>query len=366
MSLAGVRDMSTMETPPEDRLPIRTHVAQYDETLIREAILRELDRGGQVYFVHNRVRTIPYTAHRLMELVPEARVAVGHGQMPEEQLERVMLDFAAGKYDVLVCSTIIESGLDIPNVNTIIVNQADHFGLAQLYQLRGRVGRGANRAYAYFLTAKGKRLTDTAEKRLRAIFEASDLGSGFRIARQDLEIRGAGNLLGVEQHGHVAAVGLELYSRLLAEAVQELRGQPVERPPEVRLDLPLTAHLPPDYVQDDRLRLNLYQRLASTTKQEDVDALVQEMRDRFGPLPQAAVNLALLLRYKLLAARAGLRAIDIRDGQVVLEAEPGRRLERERLQVVAGVQVGQTQVRFPQSRGWLERLEQVLEAMASA
>ncbi|MCL4534625.1 MAG: transcription-repair coupling factor [Bacteroidetes bacterium] len=365
MSLSGVRDMSTMDTPPEDRLPIRTHVAQYDDTLVREAVLRELDRGGQVYFVHNRVRSIPATARRLGDLVPEARLAMGHGQMPEEQLEKVMLDFAADKHDMLVCSTIIESGLDIPNVNTIIVNQADHFGLAQLYQLRGRVGRGANRAYAYFLTANGKRLTDAAEKRLRAIFEASDLGSGFRIARRDLEIRGAGNLLGVEQHGQVAAVGLDLYSRLLAEAVQELRGQPVQRPPEVRLDLPLTAHLPPDYVQDDRLRLNLYQRLAAATRQEDVDALVQEMRDRFGPLPQAATNLALLLHYKLLAAEARIKAIALHDGEVLLEAGPGAQLPHEKLQQMGGLRVGRTQLRLAYGRGWLERLGQVLETLAA-
>ncbi len=365
MALAGVRDMSTMETPPEDRLPIRTHVAQYDDSLVRESLLRELDRGGQAYFVHNRVRSIPATAHHLEELVPEARLAVGHGQMPEDQLERVMLDFSADKYDVLVCSTIIESGLDIPNVNTIIVNQADHFGLAQLYQLRGRVGRGANRAYAYFLTARGKRLTETAEKRLRAIFEAADLGSGFRIARRDLEIRGAGNLLGVEQHGQVAAVGLDLYSRLLADAVHELRGQPVERAPEVRLDLPLAASLPPDFVADDRLRMNLYQRLAAATKQEEVDALVREMRDRFGPLPQAALNLALLLRFKLLAARGGIRSIIQQDGEVLLEAEPGVQLPRQRLGQMAGVRVGNTQVHLARSRSWLEQLSQVLEVLAA-
>jgi transcription-repair coupling factor (superfamily II helicase) len=366
LSLAGVRDMSTMDTPPEDRLPIRTHVAGHDDMLVREAILRELDRGGQVYYVHNRVRTIALAAKRLSELVPEARIAVGHGQMPEDQLEQVMLEFAAARADVLVCSTIIESGLDIPNVNTIIVTNADHFGLAQLYQLRGRVGRGANRAYAYFLTARGKSLTETADKRLRAIFEASELGSGFRIARRDLEIRGAGNLLGLEQHGNVAAVGLDLYSRLLADAVQELRGQPAApRPPDVRIDLPLVASIPPDYVQDDRLRLNLYQRFAATTMQEEVDTLVQEMRDRFGPLPQATINLALVLRFKFLAGKARLKAIGPSDGQLVLDADPSVIWPRDRLKDIPGLQIGHAQLRLPSTRGWLERLDRTLEALAS-
>jgi transcription-repair coupling factor (superfamily II helicase) len=366
MSLAGVRDMSTMETPPEDRLPIRTIVAGYEDELVRGAILRELDRGGQVYYVHNRVRTIALAAKRLSELVPEARLVVGHGQMPEDQLEKVMLDFGAGRADVLVCSTIIESGLDIPNVNTIIVNNADHFGLAQLYQLRGRVGRGANRAYAYFLTARGKSLAETAEKRLRAIFEASELGSGFRIARRDLEIRGAGNLLGTEQSGHVAAVGLDLYGRLLADAVQELRGQPAApRSPDVHIDLPLIANIPPDYVRDDRLRLNMYQRLAATSNQEDVDRLVQEIRDRFGPLPQATVNLALVLRFKLLAGKAGLRTVEHRDGKMVLEALKGGQWPQERLREVPGLEYGHTQLRMATSRGWLERLAHLLETLAS-
>ncbi|HEX9014785.1 MAG TPA: transcription-repair coupling factor, partial [Chloroflexota bacterium] len=219
MSLAGIRDMTTMETPPEDRLPIRTFVAEYGDGLVREALLREMDRGGQVFFVHNRVQNIHYVASQIQKLVPDARIVIGHGQMPEEALERVMLEFAAGDHDILVCTTIIESGLDIPNVNTIVVNNADHFGLAQLYQLRGRVGRGANRAYAYFLYNRNRQLGEVAEKRLKTIFEHSDLGSGFRIAMKDLEIRGAGNLLGVEQHGQVNAVGFDLYTRLLAEAV---------------------------------------------------------------------------------------------------------------------------------------------------
>ncbi|MCL5962034.1 MAG: transcription-repair coupling factor, partial [Chloroflexi bacterium] len=292
MAIAGVRDMSTMETPPEERLPIRTFVAENNDHLVREAILREMDRGGQAYFVHNRVQSISLITRRLAELVPEAIISVGHGQMPDEQLEKVMFDFAAGKSDVLVCSTIIESGLDIPNVNTLIVNHADRFGLAQLYQLRGRVGRGANRAYAYFLYSKDKRLTPISEKRLRTISEATELGSGFRIAMKDLEIRGAGNLLGAEQHGHVSAVGFDLYCRLLADAVSLLKGEPVRHVSDVTMDVPLVALIPQTYVPDDPVRLSLYQRLANAESREQVGNIVLEMTDRFGPPPEPASNLA--------------------------------------------------------------------------
>ena len=225
MSLVGVRDMSTMETPPEDRLPVKTYVAEYNDHLVREAILRELERNGQVFFVHNRVQSIAMVASKLRALVPEAEIAVAHGQMPEEELEAVMADFSRGKFDVLVCTTIIESGLDMPNVNTLIVNQADRFGLTQLYQLRGRVGRGANLAYAYFLYDGGKNLTPTAHKRLRTIYEATELGAGFGIAMKDLEIRGAGTLLGPRQSGHITAIGFNLYTRLLAEAVEERKAR---------------------------------------------------------------------------------------------------------------------------------------------
>ena len=225
MAMAGVRDMSTMETPPEERLPIRTYVSEFSDELIREAILRELDRQGQVYFLHNRVLNIDYMAEYIENLVPEAAVGVAHGQMPEGQLEQAMLAFAEGETDVLVCTTIIESGLDIPNVNTLIVNRADTFGLAQLYQLRGRVGRSARRAYSYLLIPKTRSLTDAAEKRLKAMLAATELGAGFRIAMKDLEIRGAGNILGAAQSGHIHAVGFDLYTRLLSNAVEELRAR---------------------------------------------------------------------------------------------------------------------------------------------
>ena len=366
MALVGVRDLSVMETPPEDRLPIRTTVTSYDDALVREVILREIDRGGQVYFVHNRVQTIYQMAHHLGTLIPQASIVVGHGQMPEEQLEKVMLDFAAGRYDVLVCSTIIESGLDIPNVNTIIVNQADHFGLAQLYQLRGRVGRGANRAYAYFLAPKNRQMTDVAEKRLRTIMEATDLGAGYRIAMKDLEIRGAGNLLGAEQHGHVAAVGFHLYTQLLAEAVKALQGEKVEHVPSVSVDLPLDAYLPASYVEDEQARLNLYTRMASMNDPSMVGDLMQELRDRYGEVPDPALNLIYLVQLRVLAARAGITSISSEDDQIVLRFVEGVGLPSNQLRRRFGtaLAIGRTQVRLSRSRAganWMGVLQDVVD-----
>jgi transcription-repair coupling factor (superfamily II helicase) len=351
MSLTGVRDMSTIDTPPEERLPVRTHVGEYDETLIRQAILREMDRGGQVYFVHNRVMGIYQMAHRLRKLVPEAKIVVGHGQMAERELEQVMLEFAAGKADVLVCTSIIESGLDIPNANTLVVNRADRFGLAQLYQLRGRVGRGARRAYAYLLHPKTSSLSEAASQRLQTIGEATELGAGFRIAMRDLEIRGAGDLLGTRQHGHIAAVGFDLYTRLLAKSVHEARtqrqlagdvsgdGQPPEAisyvlPLEqaVQINLPLAGYLPDSYVRDATLRLQLYRRLASVADQKGIDELRAEMEDRFGPLPEEAQNLFYLLQLKLLALAAGAKALVTEEGQVVIRANSLEDLDRQWLQ----------------------------------
>ena len=336
MSLSGVRDMSTIDTPPEQRLPIRTQVGEYDEGLIRRAILRELNRDGQVYFVHNRVQGIRQIAHRLQKIVPEASIAIGHGQMPEEELSKVMLDFAAGQYDVLVCTSIIENGLDIPNANTIIINRADRFGLAQLYQLRGRVGRSTVQAYAYLLYDKRQDLSDVARRRLEAILEASELGAGFRIATRDLEIRGAGEILGARQHGHIAAIGFELYCRLLAQAVQELKeaGPQAELVvPEVKLapviELPLEAYLPDDYVPDEALRLKLYQRLASLDNEEKLDDIRRELEDRFGLLPPPVEDLLYVLRLRLLATRAGVQAIGQEDSTLVLKLD-ARALERAR------------------------------------
>ena len=267
LALAGIRDLSVIETPPEDRLPIQTRVAEASAGLVRDAILRELDRGGQVFYVHNRVETIEAQAEQLRRLLPEARIVVGHGQMGEGALEKVMLTFADGAADVLVCTTIIESGLDIPNANTIVIDRADTLGLAQLYQLRGRVGRSSRRAYAYLLYRRRERMSEEARKRLQAIFNASELGAGFQIALADLEIRGAGNILGGEQSGHMAAVGFDLYSRLLAEAVEEAKARredraPVREAPQAVVDLPVDAHLPDDYVPEEAQKLELYRRLA--------------------------------------------------------------------------------------------------------
>ncbi len=329
MSLTGARDLSTIDTPPEERLPIKTYVAEYDARLVRDAILRELDRGGQVFFVRNRVKGIGVVAEQLRKLVPEANIAIGHGQMPEEQLEAVMLDFSAGRYDVLVCTTIIESGIDIPNANTLIVNHADKFGLAQLYQLRGRVGRSAARAYAYLLYEKHQPLSAEAHDRLQAIAEASELGAGFQIAMRDLELRGAGEILGARQSGHIAAVGFDLYCRLLARAIEEAKAQSVKREAQSDeretwrfaplIDLPIQAQIPEEYVADSALRLKLYRRLADVTMTAQVEELERELRDRFGALPPALQNMFYLLRLKVAAMRARLEAIAIEDGRIVIK-----------------------------------------------
>ena len=323
LALAGVRDLSLIETPPEDRLPIQTRVAEASAGLVRDAILRELDRGGQVFFVHNRVETIEAQAEQLRGLLPGARVAVGHGQMPEGQLERVMLGFASGATEVLVCTTIIESGLDIPNANTIIIDRADALGLAQLYQLRGRVGRSSRRAYAYLLYRRREKLSDVARKRLQAIFNASELGAGFQIALSDLEIRGAGNILGAEQHGHVAAVGFDLYTRLLAEAVEQQKADFENRPPLVErpgavVDLPVDAHLPDSYVPETAQKLELYRRLGRVRTAGELAAFRQELADRFGPLPAPVLRLLEVVELRMVAENAGIASISREEGELVV------------------------------------------------
>jgi transcription-repair coupling factor (superfamily II helicase) len=323
LALAGVRDMSVIETPPEDRLPIQTRVAEASAGLVRDAILRELDRGGQVFYVHNRVETIEAQAEQLRKMLPDVRLVVGHGQMAEGQLESVMLKFAAGEADVLVCTTIIESGLDIPNANTIVIDRADTLGLAQLYQLRGRVGRSSRRAYAYLLYRRRERMSEEARKRLQAIFNASELGAGFQIALSDLEIRGAGNILGGEQSGHMAAVGFDLYSRLLAEAVEERKAvrenrAPVLVPQQAVVDLPLEAHLPDDYVPEEAQKLELYRRLARARTPGDVAAFRQEVIDRFGPMPTPVVRLAEVAELRLAADAVGVASMSREEGQLVV------------------------------------------------
>ena len=341
MSLVGVRDMSVMETPPEDRLPVKTYVADYEDRLVREAIIRELERNGQVFFVHNRVKSIASVTGKLEALVPEARFAFAHGQMGEDELERVMTDFVREKADVLVCTTIIESGLDMPNVNTLIVNQADRFGLTQLYQLRGRVGRGANTAYAYFLYDKGKHITEIAERRLNTIFEATELGAGFGIAMKDLEIRGAGNLLGLRQSGHISAVGFNLYTQLLARAVDELKakraGVPEDKIREAHLppptiDLPIPAYIPEEYVDDLNTRIALYQKLVKLLKTDGIESLRKEFNDRFGPLPEEVENLLYGVKIKILGTRANIESVALSEGEIVLRRFEGMRFDRQKLE----------------------------------
>jgi transcription-repair coupling factor (superfamily II helicase) len=408
--MTGVRDLSTIETPPEERLPIQTTIGEYDETLIRQAILREIDRGGQIFFVHNRVRGITQIARRLEKLAPEATYGIGHGQMPERELERVMLAFAEGEFNVLVCTTIIESGLDIPNANTIIINRADKFGLAQLYQLRGRVGRGAVRAYAYLLYDRNQALTPIARERLTALQEASELGAGFRIAMRDLEIRGAGELLGRKQHGHIAAVGFDLYCRLLAKSVEEMKQEvageklqvaggrlhqeaddedegatgvqrsafSVQRAesvryedplaPAVTLDLPLRALIPEEYVAEQVLRLRLYRRIAGVTDTAAIDALAEELVDRFGPLPVEVQNLLYQVRIKVLALAAGVSAIGRDTEQLVLKSDDLEHIDRQRLQARVGdmARVARRAVWIPLTDAWPDALERTLRAMRTA
>jgi transcription-repair coupling factor (superfamily II helicase) len=328
LALAGIRDLSVIETPPEDRLPIQTRVAEASAGLVRDAILRELDRGGQVFYVHNRVETIEAQAEQLRQMLPGVRFVVGHGQMAEGALEQVMIAFADGAADVLICTTIIESGLDIPNANTIVIDRADTLGLAQLYQLRGRVGRSSRRAYAYLLYRRRERLSDEARKRLQAIFNASELGAGFQIALSDLEIRGAGNILGGEQSGHMAAVGFDLYTRLLAEAVESRKASmegraPIVEVPQAVVDLPIEAHLPTEYVPDVAQKLELYRRLARARTPGDLAAFRQEVQDRFGAMPTPVARLVEVAELRLAAEAAGVQSISREEGWLVVRFGTG-------------------------------------------
>jgi transcription-repair coupling factor (superfamily II helicase) len=314
MSLTGIRDMTLLHTPPADRQPILTYVGEYDERAVAESIRRELLREGQVFFVHNRVRDIEKVANELSVLVPEARVAVAHGQMDEGALEQVVLDFWEGHYDVLVCTTIIESGIDMPTVNTLVVDRADLLGLGQLHQLRGRVGRSGQRAYAYLFFPPDRSLSEEAYERLKTIGEATELGSGFKIAMRDLEIRGAGNLLGTGQSGHIAAVGYDLYCQMVSEAVAELKGEEPVVPAEIKLELPLDANLPADYVEREEPRLEAYRRLALVTSLDEVDALQHEWEDRYGPVPPPAQALLAVARLRAECVRTGVREVTVVSG----------------------------------------------------
>lgn len=374
MAVGGIRDMSVIQTPPEERQPIKTYVTADDDALVKEAITRELHRGGQVYYVHNRVRTIEKAANRIRELVPDAKVAVGHGQMAEDQLADVMVQFESAKFDVLVCTTIIESGLDIPNVNTIIVERSDRFGLAQLYQLRGRVGRSGRRAYAYFLYDPRRSLTERADKRLDVISGLHELGQGFKIALRDLEIRGAGNLLGTEQHGAIAAVGFEMYLQMLQGAVAKMRSGNEETAvgdvlstTEMNLDLPLDHFIPRSYIRDEKLRLGAYRQLAGTEDEQELEAVLRSLEDRYGPGPAQLDNLAYSLRIKLRGQRLGLKAVVTDGHDIVIRVDPQRYMDVDELgrRLAGRIAIMPNRIKMRrQGEGWKDDLLTLLDEMA--
>ena len=318
MSLLGVRAISNLETPPADRLAVETRVTRFSDELVRHAIMRELNRGGQIYFVHNRINDIQLVATRLNDIVPEARIDIGHGQMAEGELEDVMVRFVRGETDILLSTTIVESGLDIPNANTMFIDDADRYGLADLHQLRGRVGRYKHRAYCYLLVDEKRHLSPEAARRLRAIEEFSQMGAGFALAMRDLELRGAGNILGTQQSGHIATVGYEMYCALLERAVRQLKKLPPRETVDVNIDLPGEAYLPRGYVPDMRAKIDLYRRLAQLTSEAAVDDFAGELADRFGPVPPVVEHLLELARLRIWAHRWGVQEIRIEDRYAVL------------------------------------------------
>lgn len=375
MALTGVRDISTINTPPEERLPIITHVGSYSPRLVRQAVLRELERGGQVFFVHNRVQTITAMRSHLHKIVPEARIAIAHGQMDESSLSKRMEQFTAGDIDVLLSTSIIESGLDIPNANTLIVDRADTFGLSQLYQLRGRVGRGAQRAYAYFFKHRRRNPSRDGRQRLETIAENTQLGAGYSIAMRDLEIRGTGDILGTRQHGHIAAVGFHLYTRLLTDSVTRLREQrdlPDDfsstvleyQRPLVNVDLPINAHIPSSYVQDKNMRLRLYRRIADLRSMPEIDAIFEEFNDRFGMPPKPVRNLLFQLRIKLFAEMSNVSSVSAENGQIVIRfraAHPPSDLPG----LDQHVRIGSTALWMPYNAlpDWSEKLVELLQLL---
>ncbi len=356
MSLAGLRDISVIETPPEGRRPVRTYVGEYEEELVKRAIVREHERDGQAFFLHNRVETIEETAERLRALCPGVRFAVAHGQMAEGELEAVMMDYLRGGADVLVCTSIIESGIDIPQANTLIVEHADAFGLAQLYQIRGRVGRSRERAYAYLLYDSAAALTPEAAQRLSALSDYTELGAGFKIAMRDLEIRGAGNLLGDEQSGHVAALGFELYMQMLDEAVprgrSRARAEGEELAEPVRLDVNVDAYVPADYVPYEQAKIEVHRRVAGALEVADVERLREELEDRFGPVPEPLENLLALQRARIKFGQAGARTVSFRGDRLAvvpieLDSARARRLREELPEALYESGRSQVSVRVP-------------------
>jgi transcription-repair coupling factor (superfamily II helicase) len=370
MSMVGIRDLSIIETPPLDRLAVQTYLTRYDERVIRDAILRELERGGQVFFLHNRVETIDRLALKLADLVPEARMAVAHGQMRPKNLEKVMVDFLENKTHVLVCSAIIESGLDFPNANTIIINRADQFGLAQLYQLRGRVGRSHRHAYAYLLIPGEKTITPDAERRLRALQEIDGLGGGFKLALHDLEIRGAGNLLGEQQSGQITAVGFELYTEMMEKAVSELKGEEVapEVDPEIRLGI--SAYFPDSYIPDANQRLYFYKRLASLSTPVELEELKEEIMDRFGPYTAVVHNLFLVMNLRRVLKEVLVQQISVSDGKVYLLFHPESPVKVEMLLDLIKKQKSRFRLApdgrlsfTPQHEGWDALTEEIIQLL---
>ncbi|MDH5607633.1 MAG: helicase-related protein, partial [Anaerolineae bacterium] len=378
MALTGVRDISTINTPPEERLPIVTHVGPYQPKMVRQAILREVERGGQVFFVHNRVQTIEGVKTQIANLVPEARISIAHGQMREKDLAQRMRQFSDGEIDVLLSTSIIESGLDIPNANTLIVDRADTFGLAQLYQLRGRVGRGAQRAYAYFFQHHSRPGTEISRVRLETLAENTQLGAGFTIAMRDLETRGAGDFLGTRQHGHIASVGLNLYTKLLTQAVNEIKARGemprdalaaslVTLHPLINIDLPLLVSIPPEYIPDKELRLRLYRRIADIYELEAIPKLEEEFTDRFGPLPDPVYNLFYQLKIRILAEAAGVSAITGEEGRIairfpdLLQGYPARKFPP----LGKDIRTGKETI-YLLSKDWQTRLIEILQALTAA
>jgi transcription-repair coupling factor (superfamily II helicase) len=387
MALSGVRDISTINTPPEERQPIVTHVGPYSPQLIRQAVLREIERGGQVFFVHNRVHTIPAMLSHLNKIVPEAHVGIAHGQMADTELEHRMELFTQGKVDVLLTTSIIESGLDIPNANTLIVDRADTFGLAQLYQLRGRVGRGAHRAYAYFFRHKKRTPTPEGRLRLETIAENTHLGAGYSIAMRDLEIRGAGDILGSQQHGHIASVGFHLYTSLLAEAVSKIRQEHEYESPSflhasqapanaavhtsqnlqlnpVNIELPFQSSIPIKYISDRNTRLGIYRRMADIRNLKELEALKEEFNERFGPPPDELENLFYQLKIKILTEEARITSIQVENKQIVFRY-PFDELPDWLPTAIEDIRIGKTALWFPYQNhtDWRERLIQLLQEL---
>ncbi len=363
MALTGVRDISTINTPPYERIPITTYVGPYSEKIVRQAVTREMERGGQTFFVHNRVQSIYAMYDYLRRLIPEAKIGVAHGQMAEKQLSAVMDQFYKGAIDVLLCTSIIESGLDVPNANTLIVSRADMFGLAQLYQIRGRVGRSTQRAYAYFFRQRGHKPTEAGLERLEVIAENTQFGAGYTIAMRDLEMRGAGEMLGNRQHGAIASVGFHLYTRMLAQAVRNVRDiKGIEVSDEdlgitremaylfnpITVELPLTIGIPETYIEDDQTRIKLYRRMASVSQENELDALDAEFTDRFGPLPGEIRNLVFQIRVKILAERIGLKAVVKEGNDIVLKFPqlPGNVEDRNLPKISSRIRPGKNSYRI--------------------